>query len=252
MVGGTHTTLGLQETMDEIDRGDHPHRTEIPDSWNPWPCQAYFFEDSVENHWSELLAIGNIDNESIALPVSFVNKFMKLRELFVREFGSAENYRKLANIARSDSKKKTPASAQLQKFSDLTQKALVLKIGTYGHMRSLVALDEENFQKLTRVLYRDFPLARGRGKPRKKDEEKDAKPLRPIGAATEILEFANLPSKTLSDILDSLLDGHMTLKDEKKEAREAKALIRMVNEFEKRFNDIVNPTRSHKKRSMAK
>ena len=63
-------------------------------------------------------------------------------------------------------------------------------------MRSLVALDEENFTKLTRVLYRDFPLARGRGKPRKKDEEeKDSKPLRPIGAATEILEFANLPSK---------------------------------------------------------
>ena len=78
--------------------------------------------------------------------------------------------------------------------------------------------------KLTRVIYRDFPLARGRGKPRKKEEEeKDSKPLRPIGAATEILEFANLPSKTLSDILDALLEGVMTLKDAKKEARDAKA-----------------------------
>src|SRR6185503_745019 len=116
-------------------------------------------------------------------------------------------------------------------------------------MRSLVALDEDNFAKLTRVLYRDFPLARGRGKPRKKeDEEKEGKPLRPIGAATEILEFANLPSRTLSDILDALLQGILTLKDARKEAREAKALIRMVGEFEKRFNGIVNPTKSHKKR----
>jgi len=102
--------------MDEIEKGEHEHRTEIPDSWNPWPCQAYFFEDDVENHWSELLAIGNIEKESIALPVSFVDKFMKLRELFVREFGSAENYRKLANISRQITRKR---HLLVRNYSDL-------------------------------------------------------------------------------------------------------------------------------------
>ena len=138
--------------------------------------------------------IGNIDNESIALPVSFVDKFMKMRELFLREFGNAENYRKLASTAKADFQKETEATKKLQRFVNLTQKALVLRSGTYGHMRSLVALDDDNFAKLTRVIYRDFPLARGRRKPRKKeDEEKDSKPLRPIGAATEILEFQVKP-----------------------------------------------------------
>src|SRR6185503_12317100 len=99
--------------MDEIEKGDHEHRSEIPDAWNPWPCQAYFFSDDVDNHWSELLAIGNIDNESIALPVSFVNKFGKLRELFIKEFGSAAKYRELATIAKADFKEKTAATSEI-------------------------------------------------------------------------------------------------------------------------------------------
>ncbi len=71
----------------------NPELTDIPEAWLSWPCIGYFFEDALPNHWQELVALGNIDNESLALQVSFVDKLTKLRELLLLTFTSVENYK---------------------------------------------------------------------------------------------------------------------------------------------------------------
>src|SRR4051794_270815 len=81
----------------------------------------------------------------------------------------------------------------------------------------------------------------------KKQKRKMRNLLHILEPRREILEFANLPPRTLSDIL-----GQMTLKDAKREVRDAKALIRIVNKYEKRFNAIINPNQSHHKRNLDK
>ncbi len=77
-----------------------PGLTEVPSAWVNWPVVGFFFEDSLANHWQPLLAIGNIDNEPLALQVSFYDKLIKLRELLLNVYGSVQDYRAVAVEAK--------------------------------------------------------------------------------------------------------------------------------------------------------
>ncbi len=87
-VGGMHTTESITICIEEILAGEFPGLTEVPTGWTHWPVQGFFFEDSLAQHWQPLhIALGNIDNEPIALQVSFFDKLLKLRELMVNVYG---------------------------------------------------------------------------------------------------------------------------------------------------------------------
>ena len=105
-VGGMHTSGALQNVIAIIESPDdecsNPELTHIPDAWLKWPVIGDFFEDELPNHWQELLALGNIDNESLALEVSFRDRLLKLRDL-ENTFGSVNEYKSLA--AQSQARK---------------------------------------------------------------------------------------------------------------------------------------------------
>src|SRR6185503_16116469 len=94
--GGLHTRETLALCIEEIIEGINEHLPEVPDTWVQWPCTSYFFTDALENHWKELLVLGNMDNESIHLQPLQI-KFQSF-ELFVNEFTSEAEYRKVANL----------------------------------------------------------------------------------------------------------------------------------------------------------
>ncbi len=132
-VGGMHTSIAVNNVIVLIEDGQcpNPGLTDIPDAWLNWPCVAYFFEDDLSNHWQELIALGNIDNESLALQVSFVDKLIKLRELFLVTFKTVEKYKEAANESKS-AKANKEASKKIEQFRGNVERALQIKAGVPG------------------------------------------------------------------------------------------------------------------------
>ncbi len=155
-VGGMHTSIAVNNVIVLIEEGQcpNPGLTDIPDAWLNWPCVAYFFEDDLSNHWQELIALGNIDNESLALQVSFVDKLIKLRELFLVTFKTVEKYKEAANESKS-AKTNKEASKKIQQFRENVERALQIKQGYLGHMLSIVANDEVIWGLYLRIIKRD-------------------------------------------------------------------------------------------------
>ena len=56
-----------------------------------WPCIGYFYEDALANHWEELVALGNIDNEPLNLETTWYDKLVKLRELILNHLKPRSN-----------------------------------------------------------------------------------------------------------------------------------------------------------------
>ena len=156
--GGLHSRETLALCIQEIMEGVNENLPEVPDTWVQWPCTSYFFVDSLENHWKELLVLGNMDNESIHLQVSFSDKISKLRELFLNEFKSEEEYRKVAKLCRAGKKEQV---ARMNTFNEDAQAAVNVKVGQFGQFRSLVAMSEESFDMIWRIITRDYPAAKG-------------------------------------------------------------------------------------------
>ncbi len=130
-VGGMHTTESITICIEEILAGDFPGLKEVPSGWTHWPVQGFFFEDSLANHWQPLLALGNIDNEPIALQVSFFDKLLKLRELMMNVYGSPLKYREVARAAKT---RDQDAMEQHAEFQTHARAALRVAVGLLGHV----------------------------------------------------------------------------------------------------------------------
>src|SRR5690242_14426356 len=103
-VGGLHASKSVARVMGAIRNEECEELHEIPEEWLQWPCTLFLFEDALENHQKSLLALATIDNESLVL-LTFHDKVVKLRELFLDEFGSLEEYRRLAKLVRGVGKR---------------------------------------------------------------------------------------------------------------------------------------------------
>ena len=73
-VGGMHTSVSVGTVLVQIENKacNNPELTRILQAWLEWPVVAFFYEDALSNHWQELVALGNIDNEAINLQVAWV------------------------------------------------------------------------------------------------------------------------------------------------------------------------------------
>jgi len=244
--GGLHTRETLALCIEEIIEGINEHLPEVPDTWVQWPCTSYFFTDALENHWKELLVLGNMDNESIHLQVSFADKVSKLRELFVNEFTSEAEYRKVAKLCRAG---KAAPTARMTAFNEDAQAAINVKVGQFGHFRSLVAVSEESFDMIWRIITRDYPAAKGISDDPDRKLSGGGRSVREIKNPQPLFEFMNLPDETLQEILSSILDGTVDINTARKDAKEMKAGARMAKAFESRFNELggIRGRGAHKK-----
>lgn len=212
--------------------------TRVPGTWYRWPAQMYLFLDSLEDHLIPLLALGMADNEQFNLEVSFYDQMLKLRELWTLYFESQENYREVALKAKTDKRKSSEESKLLLEFNRAGLQVLNVKKGQFGQMRSLVAVDEKCWKLLLRIINRDYVEKVAPGKKTKGMSQKDAKSRKPLGNVAPLFEFANLDSDTLHFLLESVVEGRITFKKARDEAKERKAMLNMVKAFETRLNDV--------------
>lgn len=244
-VGGMHTSEAIKNVMALIEDSQcpNPELTDIPESWSSWPCIAYFFEDALPDHWQELVALGNIDNESLALQVSYVDKLIKLRELLLLTFGTVENYKKTAQDAKRNKKDKT-AFNKMEMFRDNVTRALQVQVGVLGHMLSIVAHDDVTWGLYLRILNRDTkaPVVAGT----KKDGSRKA-PATPMKSANDLIPFLNLPTTKLRELFTNVIEGYMSWKAAKEVAEQYNCKTRLLREIESMFNrksGVTNPTRA--------
>src|SRR6185436_11498149 len=73
---------------------------------------------------------------------------------------------------------------------------------------------------------------------KKGTSQKDPKSRKPLGNVAPLFEFANLDSDTLHYLLESVVEGRITFKKARDEAKERKAMINMVKTFETRLNEV--------------
>ena len=113
-----------------VDEQRLPGYQEAPPKWSCWPAFGYFFVEPLEHWWRELVLLGNMDNEVLQLEVSFLDRVLKLRELFVKEFPTMADY-KAACLA---SKGKGEGAKKLVEWNNACMDALNVKAGQFGHM----------------------------------------------------------------------------------------------------------------------
>ncbi len=231
-VGGMHTSEGLKNVIALIEDGHctNPELVTIPHSWLNWQCVAYFHEDALPNHWQELIAIGNIDNESLALQVSFVDKLTKLRELLLVTFKSVEKYKETAQESKASKKDKSAAN-KLENFKENVQRALQIQKGALGHMLSIVSQDDVIWGLYLRVVKRDTKApATGKAK---KEGRKAATAMK---SHSDLIPFLNLPPIKLQELLENVVEGTMTFKAARDVADIYNAKARCLRQLENLFN----------------
>jgi len=244
-----HTSQAVVNVIATIESGTciNPELNTIPEAWLNWPCVGYFYADGVQNHWQELVALGNIDNESISLKVSFYDKLIKLRELFLLTFKTVENYKELAKESKSRKKEKQSGN-KIEVFRQQATKALVLEIGALGHMLSIVAHDDVIYGLYLRVIKRDIQAPAPTKTKTKRDGTR--KHSAPMGSANELVPFLNLPPVKLQELLEAVVEGTMTQQQARGVAELYNSKARCLRELEKKFN--VKFGQSNKSRAIKK
>ncbi len=135
-VGGMHTTESMQICMEQIENGEFSRPQRNPFRLDQLASQGFFFEGPLARHWQPLLAMGNIDNEPLALQVSFYDKLLKLRELMINVFGDVEAYREAALAAKHRSNEEL--KAQYDEFK--TQARAALRVAVVFLVTCVVSL----------------------------------------------------------------------------------------------------------------
>ena len=81
-------------------------------------------------------------------------------------FTNEEHYRDIAQTAKHDPKKKTEASKINEEFNRTGLQVLGVKVGQFGQMKSLVAVDQKCWDLIVRIINRDHeePRKAGKGK----------------------------------------------------------------------------------------
>jgi len=212
IIGGLHTAYSLKELLIAIDQKKLKGYKAAPERWLHWPAFAYFFDGPLEDHYRELLLIGNLDNDVVQLPVSFIDRLEKLRELFKAEFKDLQDYRDAMAIVKC---KDRPDRHRISIWVSNAKEALNLRTGQFGHMRQLVAVSENQ------------PTGK-RGKDSKKA----------IGSPADLFAFMGVPAEKLEDLLESILNGDMKLAEGLSMAKEFKTVSVLQRHFEKSINEL--------------
>ncbi len=249
-MGGLHTATAIQQLVSIIEEGDctNPNLKEVPQGWLQWPCKPYFFPKPLEDYWRPLLALGNIDNEAIQLEVSWYSKVLKCRELFLIRFGTYTQYR--ADL--EEAKKPTGAVKRqlIAQWCKGVQFALVLRESQFGHVRQIVATEEETWNLYDRLLRREYKqFERKPARSVSSTKRTAGAPLRkegyePMGSPNELFPFLGLPFQLLNNLFLAVLDGSILFKAAQKQANEYRALIKLGRDFEKRFNALAGVTKN--------
>lgn len=240
-MGGLHTAVCIQQLSRNIEEGTctNPNLTDVPQGWLEWPCKPYFFPKSLEFYWRPLLALGNIDNESIQLEVTWYGKVSKCRELFVRRFGTYEQYKQ----DLEDATKPTGAVAKelIAEWCDGVKEALQIRQSQFAHMRQIVCQPESLwllYDKLLRREYKKYERKQSRKGKSTKTVTTTQEGYEPMGSPNELFPFLGLPSSVLEPLFQLVLEGRITFKAAQVDAMEWKATARLARVFEERFNEL--------------
>lgn len=199
-----------------------------PDYLN-WPTKAIFLPTNYDNpHFLfPLLCLGNLDNETLQLPVTYIDRALKARELFCYSFpDGVEEYKK----KDQDTKVK---KADLGKQIQMT---LLCAPQTAGSYRNLVAVDQDVWDLFMVILGNDYLKAEEFEKQKKKKGKLTHRKQKPLNSAACLAPFLGLPSPLIKELLTKVTYGEIPLKVAQTDAINIKSLQKLIAGFEKLAN----------------
>lgn len=190
-----------------------------------WPCKAIFLPRS----WKDdeflyaLIALGSMDNESLQLQVSFLDKAMKARTIFTTMFKNEVEYKKAT-------------SEEKNAFGQRLEMTLIIPAQTAGSFRSLVSVNESVWTLFLCILLNDYVKAEEVEKARLHNRPYKPRKGIPMQSGASLVPFLGLPSTTVIALLERVTTGKMTLTAAKNEAILIKAYQKLVIGFERVAN----------------
>ena len=255
-VGGMHTSTSASNVMEQIEQGTSRNPTlnaeGIPREWLNWPCIGYFYEDALANHWEELVALGNIDNEPLNLETTWYDKLVKLRELILNHFKTEGKLKDILKQAKTRGDEGKGAKAELDFFDKGVQKCLRLKKGYFGHTRSIALKPEELFKLYIQIITRNYVDVgkKMKKKPKPVQQEGEEQVKKYMGSPNELHTFIPLPDNEATQLLSEVVNGEISLAAARKQAEVMIASSKCTTTFESAFNSFGG--QKHKQRAISK
>ncbi len=141
-IAGLHTKKGAVKYIEykTLDVIKQYHRDYLA-----WPCKAIFLPKSWKDDefLYSLIALVSMDNETLQLQVSFLDKAVKARTIFTNMFKDELEYKKAT-------------TEQKNAFGQRLEMTLIIPAQTAGSFRSLVSVNESVWSLFLIVLLNDY------------------------------------------------------------------------------------------------
>lgn len=190
-----------------------------------WPTKAIFLPRS----WKDdeflyaLIALGSMDNESLQLQVSFIDRACKARSIFQNMFKNEIEY-------------KQATQEQKNEFGQRLEMTLVLPAQTAGSFRALVSVNESVWNLFLMIILNDYIKAEEVEKARLANRPYKPRKTAPLQSGATLVPFLGLPTPTIVALLDAVTTGKMSLNAAKNEAILIKSYQKLVSGFERIAN----------------
>ena len=216
VVGGRHTAQAVKNLMEKA-KGD------IPVNFQQWPTKAILLPGGWEEWTDQLLALGVMDNENLALSVHWHDMLEKCREMFKLIFDNKP-------YSQGSREQKTRLKKNIQTICRCS-------VNTAGTWRMMCTVDDEVF-KYYRMLYLGtyvkaellsstdaMNLTAKKGRPAGHGKAKGC-------GWKDLTQFSAIDTEWLVPILRKVVEGRMTFKAAVSEAAETRAYCRMRHAFD--------------------
>ena len=194
--GGHHTQQTLVNLQKVPLEGEFKDIINRPSIWWSWPALVVGLPKKFKYYVKGLDVCSEFDNEPIALPPSFRDRVIKLRNRWCEKFGTVKAYQK------------AKAKGEVKAWSkDMAMSiGIAASAGTIGQFIAIVAQDDEIWQKMKRLLTGDYLTPR-------KDRKGQKIKGKPIESTTHVFNLAGTRADRLSKVLDDVLNGTITLQE---------------------------------------
>lgn len=190
-----------------------------------WPTKAIFLPRSWkdDDFLYALIAVGTMDNEPLQLQVSYLDRAMKARSIFMNMFKDEVEYKNASPEVKSA-------------FGKRLEMTLCLPSQTAGSFRSLVSVSSQVWTLFLIILLNDYVKAEEVEKARVSGKRYKHRKGQPLQSGSCLNSFIGLPNSIIVDFLDRVSNGKMSLSAARADALAIKAYNRLVVAFEQFAN----------------
>ena len=219
--GGHHTQKVLTRLQTCELEDDYIHVHNRPKMWFEWPALIIGLPKGFNNYVHYLDVCSEFDNEPISLAPSWHDRVAKLRNRWVADFGTVEEFKK-----RKDEGKATAWMKDIQ---------LALGIkgsrGSVAQMVQMVAVPHFLWARYSKLISGDFVTPAVDKKGQKIKGKK-------ISSTSQIYQCFSLKPERQAHILDSVIKGELPFLKAIKLCKEIGSRIRCRQYIEKEFREI--------------